>query len=398
MRSGCATLVALNKWDIGETDLEDATARLAKRAAPAPAGDHLLGAHRAQRAEAARARDRARRSARLAHPDPGAEPVRRRRRRQPAAARQARDGGCASTTRRRSERRPPRFAIQVNDRRLITREWAFHLENRLREAYGLEGVPLVIDFVPHTRRSRRTRPGLATSRGRSGRPRLGASPRPVAELKSRGRPPELARAGHLASTAAAQPASTRRGHGRASPPGGPVRLDRRATAGRAVRGRGRRLRGRTGSRRRASAGICGSSGSACRSTRGGASAWRWARCGAPALWLVAVPALPCQAPGGDACPPADDAIHLVPEDALAYVHLNVDPGTEQYQEAAKVACAAAGAHPAGDRAAAVAAARAAGRPPDFERDIAALVRWRGRAGDRARRRPRGEAVRAARGE
>ena len=31
MRSGCATLVALNKWDVGETDLEDATARLEKR-------------------------------------------------------------------------------------------------------------------------------------------------------------------------------------------------------------------------------------------------------------------------------------------------------------------------------------------------------------------------------
>jgi hypothetical protein len=31
------------------------------------------------------------------------------------------------------------------------RDWAFHLENRLREAYGLEGVPLVIDFVPRKR-------------------------------------------------------------------------------------------------------------------------------------------------------------------------------------------------------------------------------------------------------
>ena len=38
-------------------------------------------------------------------------------------------------------RRPPRFAIQVNDRRLITRDWAYHLENRLRERYELEGVP-----------------------------------------------------------------------------------------------------------------------------------------------------------------------------------------------------------------------------------------------------------------
>jgi GTP-binding protein len=38
----------------------------------------------------------------------------------------------------------------VNDRRLIVRDWAYHLENRLREAYGLEGVPLVIDYVPRT--------------------------------------------------------------------------------------------------------------------------------------------------------------------------------------------------------------------------------------------------------
>jgi GTP-binding protein len=45
-------------------------------------------------------------------------------------------------------RRPPRFAIQVNDRRLISRDWAFHLENRIREAYALEGIPLVIDYIP----------------------------------------------------------------------------------------------------------------------------------------------------------------------------------------------------------------------------------------------------------
>jgi GTP-binding protein len=50
--------------------------------------------------------------------------------------------------------RPPRVAIQVNDRRLLNREWAYHLENRMRETYGLEGVPLVIDFVPHSGRRR----------------------------------------------------------------------------------------------------------------------------------------------------------------------------------------------------------------------------------------------------
>ena len=52
--------------------------------------------------------------------------------------------------------RPVRVAIQVNDRKLIIRDWAYHLENRMREDYELEGVPLVIDFVPHS--GRRGRP------------------------------------------------------------------------------------------------------------------------------------------------------------------------------------------------------------------------------------------------
>ena len=42
--------------------------------------------------------------------------------------------------------RPPRFAIQVNSRQRVTRDYAYFIENRLRERYGLEGVPLVIDF------------------------------------------------------------------------------------------------------------------------------------------------------------------------------------------------------------------------------------------------------------
>jgi uncharacterized protein DUF3352 len=86
------------------------------------------------------------------------------------------------------------------------------------------------------------------------------------------------------------------------------------------------------------------------------------------LWLLAVPALPCQAPGGDTCPPADDAIHLVPEDALAYVHLNADPGTEQYQEAAKVASRLPSLT---DQVIARLLERLPGPqgPPDFQRDI-----------------------------
>ena len=41
---------------------------------------------------------------------------------------------------------PPRFAIEVNDRTLLTRDYGYYVENKLRERFNLEGVPLVIDF------------------------------------------------------------------------------------------------------------------------------------------------------------------------------------------------------------------------------------------------------------
>ena len=53
--------------------------------------------------------------------------------------------------------------------------------------------------------------------------------------------------------------------------------------------------------------------------------------------LIAVPNLPCQAPGGDECPPEDEAIGLVPGDSIAYAHLDTDPGTEQYERATALA-------------------------------------------------------------
>ncbi len=48
------------------------------------------------------------------------------------------------------------------------------------------------------------------------------------------------------------------------------------------------------------------------------------------FWLVLIPVAPCGFPGGDACAPVDDAIELVPADALAYVHLDVDPESDQF--------------------------------------------------------------------
>ena len=41
---------------------------------------------------------------------------------------------------------PPRIAIEINDRTLVTRDFGFFVENRLRARFGLDGVPLVIDF------------------------------------------------------------------------------------------------------------------------------------------------------------------------------------------------------------------------------------------------------------
>jgi GTP-binding protein len=49
---------------------------------------------------------------------------------------------------------PPRFAIQVNSRQRVTRDYAYYVENRLRERYGLEGVPVIIDFVERRSRTR----------------------------------------------------------------------------------------------------------------------------------------------------------------------------------------------------------------------------------------------------
>ena len=42
--------------------------------------------------------------------------------------------------------RPPRFRIVVNDRSLVTRDYAYFVENQLRKRLQLEGCPVIIDF------------------------------------------------------------------------------------------------------------------------------------------------------------------------------------------------------------------------------------------------------------
>ncbi|HEY3069793.1 MAG TPA: ribosome biogenesis GTPase Der [Gaiellaceae bacterium] len=43
--------------------------------------------------------------------------------------------------------RPPRFRLFVNDPALVTRDYGYWVENRLREHFELKGVPVIIDFV-----------------------------------------------------------------------------------------------------------------------------------------------------------------------------------------------------------------------------------------------------------
>jgi GTP-binding protein len=166
MTSGCATLLVLNKWDLAEEDheLEHERAKVKSKlrlrprvlTASAKTGRHM----ERLLAEALALADRRR----------GRIPT-------PELNRFLADVVAARQPPQRQGKRlkllyiaqtgdaPPRFSIQVNSRALIVRDWAYFLENRLRERYRLEGVPLLIDFVERRqRRSERGRSGAARAR------------------------------------------------------------------------------------------------------------------------------------------------------------------------------------------------------------------------------------------
>jgi len=149
MKAGCATLLVLNKWDITTTDIDDARARVERKLRLRPAVVTCSATRGRNVAnllpKALELADRA--GKRIPTPDLNRfvadvvaktpPPSKRGRRLRLYYAAQIGE-------------RPPRIAIQVNDRKLIGRDWAYHLENRLRETYAMEGVPLIIDFVLHS--------------------------------------------------------------------------------------------------------------------------------------------------------------------------------------------------------------------------------------------------------
>ena len=166
MKSGCATALVLNKWDLerGELDLDHERARAQRKlrlrprvlTASAKTGrgvERLL-------VEAIGLADRSR--TRIPTPQLNrflSEIV---------AARQPPAGGPRHSGHRlkllfmtQTGERPPRFSIQVNSRARVTRDYAYFIENRLRERYHLEGVPAIIDFVERNERRGRGRRAAA---------------------------------------------------------------------------------------------------------------------------------------------------------------------------------------------------------------------------------------------
>jgi GTP-binding protein len=191
MRSGCATALVLNKWDIADdVDLDHERARVHKKlrlrprvlTASAKTGRHVDRLLIEAMALADRSRTRI------------PTPQLNRFLSEVVAARQPPVGrggeGARSGHRLRllfmtqTAERPPRFSIQVNSRARVTRDYAYFIENRLRERYRLEGVPAIIDFVERNEHggadAARNGGGARSGRARAAERRASKQPAPPA--------------------------------------------------------------------------------------------------------------------------------------------------------------------------------------------------------------------------
>ena len=155
MQSGCATLLVLNKWDTAsmvEADLDHERAKVAGKLRLRPrvmTASALTGRNVARLLkEVLVLGDRM--QGRIPTPELNrfiGEVVQAR---QPPAKQGHRLKLLYAA---QIGERPPRFAIQVNSRQRVTRDYAYYVENRMRARFGMDGVPLIIDFVE--RKSRR---------------------------------------------------------------------------------------------------------------------------------------------------------------------------------------------------------------------------------------------------
>ena len=161
MRSGCATALVLNKWDLYEGDEEELAHQRAKVAQKLRLRPRVLTASAKTGRHVGRLLSEAialgdRMAGRIPTPELNrflGETVQAR---QPPVGTRRGSGQHRLKLLYMAQvgERPPRFAIQVNSRARVTRDYAYFLENRLRARYGMDGVPLIIDFVERGRRGR----------------------------------------------------------------------------------------------------------------------------------------------------------------------------------------------------------------------------------------------------
>jgi GTP-binding protein len=145
-KAQCATIVVLSKWDVTEIRLEDVRPDLLPRLRQRPPFI-AVSAHTGRGLERLLTMIETL-FVRYAGRIPTAELNRAlqelREARQPPGRRGRRLNLLYGT---QVSSRPPRFRFFVNDRSLVTRDYGYWVENELRARFGLEGVPVSIDFV-----------------------------------------------------------------------------------------------------------------------------------------------------------------------------------------------------------------------------------------------------------
>jgi GTP-binding protein len=148
-KADCATLIVLSKWDISEVKIEEVRGQLRRRLRQRPA-------FIAVSAKSGRGLDRlldtvaelfGRYVSRVPTPELNNALADLRNKRQPPSKNGKRLNMLYAA---QIHERPPRFRIFVNDQTLVTRDYAYWVENELRERFGLDGVPVSIDFVRRT--------------------------------------------------------------------------------------------------------------------------------------------------------------------------------------------------------------------------------------------------------
>ena len=145
-KAQCATVVILSKWDVTEVRIEEVRPHLETRLRQRPpilAVSSLTGRGLERLLDTVEDV-----FSRYAGRIPTAELNRSlqelREARQPPGRRGRRLNILYGT---QVSSRPPRFRVFVNDRRLVTRDYGYWVENELRRRFRLEGVPVSIDFV-----------------------------------------------------------------------------------------------------------------------------------------------------------------------------------------------------------------------------------------------------------